>query len=188
MTWPILKHVLVRKTMHDFTKCHGVHCRKLKHVFPSLIGFVLLFSVTPVPCKNECYCHHQQNLRVNVYDCSNKTTFPKCVQNNTDWLVVSNAHLKNIPGDIPYIANISSLNVSKNDISNIYESTLDVIIKNGKLEILDLSKNNFTEFPKGLKNIRTSQEIYLSHNPIQCNCNMLWMVEWLNNFTAPDGS
>ena len=31
------------------------------------------------------------------------------------------------------------------------------------------------------------QEIMLSENPFSCNCEMIWMIKWLNNFTM-DGS
>ena len=109
--------------------------------------------VTPVPCLNHCHCYHPQDFRVNVYDCSQGRGFPMNRPNNTDWLFCSNSHISSFPDDIPFIKNITNLNISNNSIQNFPEKFLTALAKFRKLKTLDISKNNLSIIPKQFQHL-----------------------------------
>ena len=138
--------------------------------------------MTPVPCLNDCRCYHRQDFRVNVYDCSRGQSFPRSIPNNTNWLLCSNSKIQNLPDNIPHVENITKINISSNDIHTIPEYTLSAW---NKLITLDISNNTFTSLPKELQHLDQLQAIYIAGNPIVCNCDMLWLISWMNKF-LPD--
>ena len=141
--------------------------------------------MTPVPCLNDCRCYHRQDFRVNVYDCSKRQGFPKNIPNNTDWLLCSNSHISTLPDDIPFLKNITNLNISNNDIQTISEKLLTALVNFRKLKTLDISDNMFTILPKELQHLEGLEVVFLADNPIGCNCEMLWLISWMNKF-LPD--
>ena len=106
--------------------------------------------MTPVPCLNNCSCYHRQDLRINVYDCSNVNGFPLSVPNYTDWLLCSNSGIHVLPDNIPYLLNITNIDMSRNAINAIPENFLSALVKFGVLEMLDISNNKFSALPKKL--------------------------------------
>ena len=143
--------------------------------------------MTSVFCLNNCRCYHRQDLRVNVYNCSHGYGFPTSVSENTNWLLCSNSHIQSLPDNIPYLKNIEKLNVSGNDLHIIPEKTLTTLVNFGKLKMLDVSSNQFSALPKELQHLDNLDAVYIAHNPIDCNCDMLWLISWMNKF-SPDGT
>ena len=141
-------------------------------------------AVTAVPCLNNCTCYHRQDLGVNVYNCSQGNGFPTNVPNNTDCLLCSNSHIQNIPENIQYVENITNIDISNNDLHDIPELTLSTM---NKLKTLDISNNLFLSLPKGLQHSNRLESIYIAGNPINCNCDMLWLINWTNKL-LPDGT
>ena len=144
--------------------------------------------VTPVPCLNHCHCYHRQDFSVNVYDCSQGQGFPINIPNNTDWLFCSNSHISTLPDDIPFMKNITNLNISNNNIQTISEKSLTALVNFRKLKTLDISKNNFSIIPKQFQHLVKLEAVYMANNSINCNCDMLWLVSWINNFVLPGGN
>ena len=109
--------------------------------------------MTPVVCLNDCSCYHRQDLKVNVYDCSQRYMykFPLNIPNNTEWILFSNSHIKNLPDNIPYLENITKINISSNNLQTIPQNTLSTLVKIGKLKTLDISNNMFSILPKELQ-------------------------------------
>ena len=140
-----------------------------------------------MPCINNCRCYHRKDFRVNVYDCSHGHVFPISIPNNTDWLLCSNSGIHNIPDDILYLKNIKKLNVSGNDLYTIHEKSLTALVKFGELRMLDISNNKFTSLPKELQHFDGLEAVYIADNPICCNCDMLWLISWMNK-VLPDGT
>ena len=134
---------------------------------------------------NKCRCYHRQDLRVNVYDCSHGDRFPVRVPYNTNWLICSNSNISNFPNNIPYLENITKINISSNYLHTIPENILSMDFK--ELKTLDVSNNRFSSIPKKLEQLDTLEEVYISDNPIYCNCDMLWLISWMNKF-LPDGT
>ena len=54
---------------------------------------------------------------------------------------------------------------------------MEVIIKNVKS--LDITGNNLKEIPKIISKENITNKLWISNNPYECNCDMLWMKDWL---------
>ena len=143
--------------------------------------------MTPVPCLNNCRCYHRQDFRANVYDYSQGKGFPKNIPINTNWLFCSNSHISSLPDDIPFMKNITNLNISNNDIQNIPEKSLTALVNFRKLKRLDISHNKFCILQKEFQDLIKLEAVYMANNSINCNCDMLWLISWINNFVLPDG-
>lgn len=55
------------------------------------------------------------------------------------------------------------------------------------LEVLDLSGNNLTKLPRKFEDIHFANSIFLSNNNFTCDCDIIWMIDWFNNFTTSKG-
>ena len=104
--------------------------------------------------------------------------------NNTDWLLCSHLGIKTLPDNIPYVENITKIDLSNNDMQTISEHTLSAL---NKLKTLDISNNMFLSLPKGLQHLDNLVALYIAGNPIACNCDMLWLISWMNKF-LPNGT
>ena len=135
-------------------------------------------AVTPVPCLNNCSCYHRQDLGVNVYNCSHGSRFPTIVPDNTNWLLCSNSGITNLH-DISNVENITKVNISNNNIQTIPEGIFSAF---NNLTTLDISNNNFTSLSKELQHLDKLRAVYIAGNPIVCNCDMLWLISWMNSF------
>ena len=140
-----------------------------------------MIVVTPVPCLDNCHCYHRQDLGVNVYDCSHGNGFPMRIPNNTDLLLYSSLNIHNLPDAIPYLENITKINKSNNNLQTIPQNTLSALVNFNKLKTLDISNNQFSVLPKELQHLDKLEAAYTADNPITCNCDMLWLISWINN-------
>ena len=77
--------------------------------------------------------------------------------------------------------------MSNNDIQTISEKSLTALVNFRKLKMLDISDNMFTILPKELQHLEGLEVVFLADNPIRCNCDMLWLICWMNKF-LPDGT
>ena len=79
------------------------------------------------------------------------------------------------------------MNVSSNDLHTIPQNTLTGLVNSGELKMLDISNNAFSSLPKELQNLDKLKAVYIAGNPIVCNCDMLWLISWMNK-VLPDGT
>ena len=49
----------------------------------------------------------------------------------------------------------------------------------GERKYLDIAKNNLKVISKSLKSDK-QLDVYLAGNPIECNCDTLWVTQWFN--------
>ena len=133
-----------------------------------------------------CYCHYELNKRVNIYNCSSQAieTLPETIPNLTDWVSLENNKISNLYDSIGFIDKIRSLNLRNNQISFIPGSFITQIIKSKKIKELNLARNKMISISKAMKNLTHMEKIWLSGNPFHCDCEMTWMIGWLNNFTT----
>ena len=137
-----------------------------------------------IPCNDQCECYYAQD-KGNTFDCSSKHLkhLPPehTVPNITDYLDLSNNTIDHLCGRQTYLQRIFGLKVNNGKINSICDEMLNILAK-GKIRTLDLSKNNLRRLPPQIQMLRNLTEIELSGNPFVCDCNMLWMKDWLNRF------
>ena len=83
-------------------------------------------------------------------------------------------------------SNITHINLYSGQIDFICDETLDEIFYNSKVILLNLAKNKLKTIPRkfnetGWEQSNYLQKIFLGGNPVQCDCDMLWLISWLNN-------
>ena len=74
-----------------------------------------------------------------------------------------------------------------NNIKLISDTFIDTVKKGGSIKWLDLSENNLARIPSTIQELTFLEKVWLDGNPFHCDCEMTWMIGWLNNFTGPDG-
>ena len=101
---------------------------------------------------------------MNIYECSSSTVqmLPSSVLQFTDKLVVQNTNIPDLCRTFNYFHTIQAIDLRKNSISTICKSYAD------KLENFSINSR--------------FQSLWLSENPFYCDCFMIWMIKWLNNF------
>ena len=96
---------------------------------------------------------------------------------DTDWLLLSGNNLGSLNKALDYINIITFLDLSSSDITDIAEKVMEVVTKSVKH--LDIRGNNLKEIPQTIKEANNMTKLWLSNNPYLCNCDMLWMKDWL---------
>ena len=102
----------------------------------------------------------------------------------TRWLLCSNSNISSLPDNIPYLKNMTYLNISNNHINAIPESFLTTLVKLRVLKTLDISNNQLAIIPKEFQHLDRLEAVYMANNSINCNCDMLWLISWMNNFLS----
>ena len=150
-------------------------------------------TVVPATCQSQkgytCLCHYYREMQANVYNCSSEslTRLPNTIHPNATWLAVGNTRLRELCEIPSYFDKIWYLNVANNNLSSICKTFIKYIINQRKLKWLNLKGNSFTTFPKEMTQLNYTEKLWLSENPIHCDCSMTWIIGWLNNFTTPSG-
>ena len=79
---------------------------------------------------------------------------------------------------------IQHFDLQNSGVHQITDDFFSKIKSINKTKFLNLANNDLKSFPKTLDGTNFSQ-VYLAGNPIDCNCDMLWFANWLNNATEP---
>ena len=154
---------------------------------------IFLFSAFPLQCYNpagvSCFCHYDLEHRANIYNCSstNLNTLSQYVPNYTDWVCFENNKIQNLRGNAQYMTKIEFLNLKNNMISSLPDSFILTLNQSTKLKWLNLGDNELVNFPLNVKYLSHLETIWLSGNHFHCDCEMTWMIGWLNNFTTHSG-
>ena len=132
-----------------------------------------------------CSCHFKFDSRVNVYNCSSRIsqTLPSSVPNFTDWVIIRNGNINRLH-TTRYLGRITLLDLNSNKISMISNQFLEEMHESKSIEKLDLRHNTLVTIPQNIQKLYNLREIWLGGNPINCDCSMIWMIGWLNNFTT----
>ena len=155
--------------------------------------FYNIFSGLPVQCGSHsermCYCHYLLNVRANVYNCSNSNEkwLPPLVPHSTNWFLLQGNHIFELNSNFEYLRSIWFLDLKSNSIKLISDTFIDTVKKGGEIKWLDLSENNLARIPSTIQELTFLEKVWLDGNPFHCDCEMTWMIGWLNNFTGPDG-
>ena len=121
-----------------------------------------------------------------VADCSGKDLkdLPTSLPPNLDWLLLLDNNISSIdltnPNVIKYLNHTSKLDLKKNKLFKLSEGFLDIMIKNKRLSYLDISNNALTTLPQNIQKL-TLKTLKLSENNFKCQCDNMWMKEWMLN-------
>ena len=76
-----------------------------------------------------------------------------------------------------YFSKISVLNLSSSEVISVDEIVVEAILIN--VQQLDLRGNRLKILPKSIMKAKNTTKLWLSENPFECNCDMVWMRDWL---------
>ena len=138
-----------------------------------------LHTVSPKVCFDGCICYHSVENRANTYDCcdQNLTGLPENIINSTDWLLLSENNLGNIQQAKYYLSEINHLDMSSSHLDGIGDDVMVALITH--LKFFDVSSNNLTNLSPKIREMGRDTELRLFNNPFECNCDMVWMKDWL---------
>ena len=139
--------------------------------------------------RNKCLCYFSEENKANIFNCSNSDSIslPQFVLRETNWLLMENSEVNtfflttNISNTIKY------LNMHNSKVMSIPEEFLHQVNASTTLKWLDLSYNRLPAIPEKFKTLKNIEKVWLGGNPFNCDCKMVWMIEWLNNFKTPTG-
>ncbi len=148
-------------------------------------------SGKPIQCSESCTCHYNQTLDENVliYSGHNVRVMPTSIPNDTDKMVLFQTNITHLCEPFPYIDQITSLEIVSSRLTSICDDTLDNILSSKTLKHLDISNNNVRRFSTlWLEKASRLEKLWLVGNPVECECDMIWMANWLVNKTTTSGS
>ncbi len=139
-------------------------------------------SVLPLPCINQCVCSYSVHDGANTMDCSDQgmVDFPGEIQPLTDKLILSGNNIKHLQNMDNNLTQVKQLDFENNDIDHISNKSFKMLLSN--VNKLNLKRNNLRRLPILLQT-STKTQLWLGHNPYKCNCDMMWMRDWLQNAT-----
>ncbi|XP_064608628.1 leucine-rich repeat neuronal protein 1-like [Liolophura sinensis] len=78
------------------------------------------------------------------------------------------------------LTSLQYLNLSNNpQLGYLATSTFDAL---ASLRVLDLSRNNLSSLPEVIfQHTSSLQQLYLSHNPLTCDCNLAWLLQLMES-------
>ena len=126
-------------------------------------------------------CNYFFEEAATVLNCSNTniTSLTELrIPNETMWLVAKSNNIPRLDWS-KNLSHIQHLDLQNSKIKFITDSIFSKIKITKKTTFLNLANNDLKSFPKTLNGTHFS-EVYLAGNPIDCNCDMLWLTNWLN--------
>ena len=81
-----------------------------------------------------------------------------------------------------YFEEISILDLRLSKISTICDLFWEQISKYTKMTSLNLAANKLLHIPENATKLNRINEVFLSGNPFHCDCDMTWMINWINNY------
>ncbi len=82
-------------------------------------------------------------------------------------------------GDPPEMTNVILLNGTS--ISEIPSGPIETMKTIPSLRIINMTNNKIQKISKEIQHLLQVEEIWLSGNPFNCDCEMTWMITWLNS-------
>ena len=83
---------------------------------------------------------------------------------------------------------VKYLNLYNNKVVHVSDEFLRQVIESHTLKWLDLRQNDLKTISIKFKDLNNLEKIWLSGNPFHCDCEMTWMIEFLNNKTTSSGN
>ena len=131
-----------------------------------------------------CACYYSPYDKANVFDCRNKnlTSLPKNILLQTNSILASGNNFGSIERVEKYMENITHLDLSNSRVSHITDGAMRSILM--KLKTFNLSNNVLKNLPSSVRETNNNTKLWISNNSYDCNCDMMWMRDWLVKTTS----
>ena len=107
------------------------------------------------------------------------------VPNETTWLVAKNNEIGHLQFS-EKLNEVKHINFANSSIFSNDPNFFSKLSTSGKVHYLNLAGNKLKSFNPDIQQSGLT-EIYLSGNPIECNCDMFWFAKLLNTTKGPSG-
>ncbi len=136
-------------------------------------------SVLPLPCLEGCLCHYSTSDDSNTMQCNNKSVLPVNLLPFTEQLIMTGSNLITLDVVASVLAQVKRFVFRRCNIKHISQTALQVLLLHA--DIIDISENQMTELSENIMNMKA--QLWVGNNPYDCNCDMIWMRDWLQNAT-----
>ena len=138
-------------------------------------------------CPLGCMCQDRPEEEVLRVNCTggNLTRMPYSLPHNRynkTTLYFDNNNIK-VFDNRSYTPHIIRLHAKNNGLTDISTSAVEAM---NNLELADLTYNQLKTLPKEIQYKLRFEDIDLKHNPLECNCDMVWMTDWVKLSPSDD--
>ncbi len=78
-----------------------------------------------------------------------------------------------------HLLELKTLNLENNSITIVDEESFKALLQSNIS--IKLSGNNMKHIPSFVSKVSLKANLWLAENPFECNCDMMWMRDWLQN-------
>ena len=116
---------------------------------------------------------------MNIFNCTsrNLTSLPETIQDKTQWLITSHNQFGHIQDVVDYLREIVYIDMSSSSIEYISSDVMDALLENTLY--LNISNNSLKVLPETITASANYTELWISGNPYDCSCDVMWMRDWL---------
>ncbi len=143
----------------------------------------------PINCgiPSQCLCHHDEEKDTNTLNCSfaGLNLLPRSIPDPTETADLRWNDIRTLAHYPTSFGTVNWLDLEGNGIASVSGTFITQICQHGNIRTLKLSKNAIQFLPKEMPCLKMLRELWLQENLFVCNCEMMWMVQWLNNFILP---
>ncbi len=134
-------------------------------------------------CLSGCLCFYSVDDDANTMNCSykNMTQLPTQVLPRTEQLIMSGNNIAELQTVDEVLVDVTTINLEANNITHITDEAIETLLFNRKS--VRLTGNKLQQLPSSLQTLNCQTNIWLSNNLFDCNCDMMWMRDWLLNAT-----
>ena len=151
------------------------------------VGLDELICNVSESCPAGCLCQDRPEEEVLRVNCTggNLTRMPYGLPHNrynrtTLYLDDNNIRVFDIRYYTPHIIR---LHMKNNGLAEIGTSAVEAM---NNLELADFTYNQLKTLPKEIQYKLHFEDIDLKHNPLECNCDMVWMADWIKLSPSDD--
>ncbi len=148
-----------------------------------LVEMSFVVSVLPLPCLSVCFCLYSVVHEANTMNCShsNMTKLPAKVLPRTELLIMTGNNLQESTDVKLDLIGVNHIDLRGNHIQKISDNLFKEVFLIA--DTVKLSDNYLRQLPSFLQQTKIAATLWLGNNPFDCNCNMMWMKDWLQSTT-----
>ncbi len=132
---------------------------------------------------NGCYCFYSVDDDANTVNCSynNMINLPGYMLPRTQQLIMIHNNIEQLEFVDTNLVDVKTLNMQDSNITHITDKAMKTLVVNRKT--VKLNGNKLKNIPRSILSASLSTNLSLGDNPYECNCDMMWMRDWLLNAT-----